>query len=134
MYRFRPHHFMCALSFEGHGYSAPFVQNFENICATLKARPDTPIQVIGDLDDICKACPHHKGHTCETQKKIQQLDHSHSQILNLKNGEILTWSQAKRRIAENMTIEKFQSACSTCQWQTLGVCERALKRHRSRPQ
>jgi len=131
--RFRPHHFLCTLGFEGKGYSSEFVRNFSDLAERLRESPkgdDEPIQVVSTSDHICQPCPHRRGDRCENESKITQLDQAHSQILGLKDQEVVSWGQAKERIREKMSIEDFHSACAPCEWKKLGVCEKALKRLR----
>ena len=79
-------------------------------------------------DSICTSCPNKLARDlCTSQKKIDSLDQAHASILNLKDGEILTWRQAKGRILKKMTYKNFYSACKECSWKKLGVCEAALK-------
>jgi hypothetical protein len=132
MIEFRPHHFMCTLGFEGKGYSDEFVRNYGEIADRLRA-PDgsgdaLEIRVVAESDSICMPCPNRVGRGCATETKIAQLDRAHASVLGLVTGEVLTWSDAKRRIAENMTVEKFNAACAPCSWRSMGVCEAALVR------
>ena len=128
MITFRPHHFMCTLGFQGMGYSPAFVTNYKDIAATLMANPHTDIKVSFTLDSICRACPHQTvDGFCESQEKIDSLDMRHGAILNLNEGDVLTWSEGLARIKEHMTLEAFHKACTGCSWKESGVCERALK-------
>ena len=128
---FRPHHFLCTLGFQGKGYSLHFVKNYSRIVEALQKNEELPIQVVGEKDSICKACPHQGIGGCAVEEKIQALDARHSKILNLKPGDILSWKAAQQRLKENMTLEKFHHACAGCQWKTLGACETALKKLRA---
>ncbi len=129
MIQFRPHHFMCTLGFVGKGYSESFVQNFSLIADQLRNSPDgdhTPILVTSTTDSICAPCPNRNGESCTTETKIKKLDDAHAEILKLKTGMQLTWGEAKKRIQQSMTDEKFSDACSPCAWKSLGVCQNAL--------
>ncbi|NRB10414.1 MAG: DUF1284 domain-containing protein [Rickettsiaceae bacterium] len=125
---FRPHHFMCTLSFKGKGYSLGFVRNYKKIHKQLCENEDTIIEVAEYMDDICHACPHKLDEVvCKSQEKILKLDKAHREILQLKDKENLTWRKAKERIKQHMTIEKFHQACDGCEWKKFGVCEKELK-------
>ena len=124
--KFRPHHFLCTLGFEGKGYSEQFVSNYSTLVSTLQE--DTLIEVTRSADTICAPCPNRVGVGCTSAAKIEQLDSAHQKILGLSDGEKLSWSEAQARIREHMTLEKFHEACTPCSWKPLGVCERALKR------
>ncbi len=120
---FRPHHFLCTLCFQGKGYSVPFVHNYQNIVENLT--DSTPINVVNHTDSICSACPHQLGLKCESQAKIEALDNAHQSVLDLP--QTLTWGEAKQKIKDNMTLEKFHSACEPCLWKQCGMCEATLK-------
>lgn len=83
--RFRPHHFLCLLSFQGKGYSPSFIQNFDTIKKQLEAAPNQSIEIVTGLDSICQACPERttKG-ACKKEKKVSSLDQAHQDILKLK--------------------------------------------------
>ncbi len=130
--RFRPHHFLCTVGFEGKGYSESFVENFTSIANRLRNSSDgddIKITVIEEAtDSICAPCPNRKENQCETEVKIRKLDTAHAKILELHSGDTLSWGEAKNRIREKMTLEKFHDACAPCSWKRAGICETALKR------
>lgn len=130
MLKFRPHHFLCTIGYEGKGYSKPFTDNYDQIAERLRA-PDgdqTNIQVVFHTDDICAPCPHQRGLLCATQQKISSLDARHTKALNLQNNEILSWGEAKERIKQKISIDTFHEICKGCQWKALGICEKALNK------
>ncbi len=126
--QFRPHHFLCTLCYTGKGYSASFIRNYDKIAAQLNADggENTPIEVVSHTDSICKPCPHKRDLNCESQALIADLDAKHAEALGLQAGEVLTWGEAKQRIAEHMTLEKFEHTCETCSWKKFGICEKIL--------
>jgi hypothetical protein len=122
--KFRPHHFMCTLGFRGKGYSLDFVRNYRNIVRKLKEDEDTLLEVAEYMDDICSPCPNKMDEiVCKSQEKILRLDRAHSEVLKLQPGEVMSWKDAKVRIKNNMTLEKFDKACAGCDWKKYGVCE-----------
>lgn len=128
--RFRPHHFMCTLGFEGKGYSESFVENFTRIAQELREDPlgdDVLIEVVVGTDSICAPCPNRRGSLCETETRINTLDAAHAEVIGLIPGERIRWGDAKQRIKTQMTLEKFDSACAPCSWKKAGLCEMALK-------
>ncbi len=127
---FRPHHFLCALCFQGKGYSPQFVANFSSIMQQLNSvlGDEEVIDVVAATDSICSPCPNRRGALCADQHKISILDQAHAAILNLHEGEQITWGEAKKRIAESMTLEAFDQACASCEWKKLGICEEVLKK------
>ena len=113
------------------GYSPYFVENYSQVVDTLYKNEDCSLQVVAADDSICKACPHQSIKGCAVEEKIQGLDARHSQILNLKPGDILSWKEAQQRLKDNMTLEAFHHACAGCEWKELGVCEAALSKLRA---
>jgi hypothetical protein len=128
--KFRPHHYLCALGFQGKGYSEDFTANMHAIVVEqLRADGgDTrEIQTVGWTDDICGPCPKRRGRLCSDQPKIKSLDRSHAAALKLEPNEILTWGQAKERIKKHVPAGSLSSVCAGCQWLEYGMCEAALK-------
>lgn len=126
---FRPHHFLCALCFQGKGYSKPFIANFTAIMEILNTAEETNIQVVKETDSLCQPCPHRQGQRCETEAKIALLDHAHADALHIKVGDILTWKDAKKRIRDTISLPVFDQICATCEWKPLGLCETVVKSH-----
>ncbi|MCX8507718.1 MAG: DUF1284 domain-containing protein, partial [Rhodobacteraceae bacterium] len=129
--RYRPHHFLCSLGFEGKGYSEAFTANMSAIVmGRLRAEGGdaTVIEVIGALDDICGPCPKRRGDVCATQDKITRLDEAHARALTLKSGDRLTWGQAKARIRAAVPPGSLKTLCAGCEWEAYGMCELALAR------
>ncbi len=127
--RFRPHHFLCALGFEGKGYSDVFTANMAAIVVGRLRAPggDTvEIQVVGATDDICAPCPKRRGRLCSDQSKIKTLDRSHAAALRLEPSEVLTWGAAQDRIIKHVPPGALKSVCAGCQWLEYGMCEKAL--------
>lgn len=130
--KFRPHHFLCTIGFRGKGYSPNFIRNYKNIKKKLYAEngDEVSIEVVKDTNEsICKACPNNikKTGACIQQPKIEALDKAHMEVLGIKYGESLTWKEAKEKIINNMTLEKFHKACDGCNWKEYGICEDSLR-------
>ncbi len=94
-------------------------------------KPDTgdeePIQVVSGPDMICDFCPKLHGEACETQDVVEALDRAHAGILGLEEGQVITWGEAKRLLAEHMTPRAFDEACKPCGWKPRGLCEKVLQ-------
>ena len=134
MLEFRPHHFLCTLGFEGKGYSEDFVRGYREIAEKLRA-PDgsgenTPIRVAVATDSICVPCPNRREQACATEDKIQRLDRGHAGVLGLSAGQVLSWAEAKQKLAERMTDAEFERVCAPCSWKALGLCKSALQKLR----
>ena len=126
---FRSHHFLCALCFQGNGYSPVFIENFTALMQQLNAEKgdDCVIEVVSDTDFICEPCPHRREQLCTSQEKILRLDRAHAEVLGIQPGEKITWGEAKQRIRERMTMEAFHRVCEPCEWKKLGICEEVLR-------
>ncbi|MCV6585863.1 MAG: DUF1284 domain-containing protein [Marinibacterium sp.] len=127
--RFRPHHFLCAIGFQGKGYSDAFTANMTRIVVDRLRAPSGAselIEVTGATDDICTPCPHRRGQLCESQAKISALDARHAAALRLIPGEQLTWGDAQERIRAHVPPGALSQICCDCQWLAYGMCETAL--------
>lgn len=126
--QFRPHHFLCALGFQGKGYSDSFTRNMAAIVARLRGPDggDTLIEVTGLADSICAPCPHKRGQSCVKAAQISALDHRHAQALGLHAGQRLTWADAQSRIRAHVAPGALHDLCAGCQWLEFGLCESAL--------
>ena len=124
---FRAHHFLCTAAFRGTGYSPEFVQQYMALVEKLAQEEGTTrLEVVEDADAICQPCPHRTGTKCASQTRIQQLDERHGMVLGLAPGDQLTWAEARRRLAELVSLDRFHWMCSGCRWKKLGVCETTL--------
>ncbi|MDD7969615.1 DUF1284 domain-containing protein [Roseinatronobacter alkalisoli] len=126
--QFRPHHFLCALGFQGKGYSDRFTRNMADIVAQLRA-PDggnTLIEVTGVADSICAPCPHRRGQSCVKADQIAALDNRHAQALGLRAGQRLTWAEAQSRVRAHVPPGSLRELCAGCQWLEFGLCEAGL--------
>lgn len=129
--RYRPHHFLCSLGFEGKGYSPEFTENMTAIVmGRLRATGGdaTVIEVTGATDDICAPCPKRRGRLCTNQDKIKSLDRAHAAALKLEPRETLTWGEAKARIRAQVPPGSLRTLCAGCEWERYGMCEAALAR------
>jgi len=128
MLKFRPHHFLCTLGFRGKGYSQEFVKNMQHISEGLFGLEGdwTQIQVVGEADDLCGACPNCAQGSCCNEDKVDRLDTEHARILGIKPGERITWGEIKKRLSQKMTPEEFHTACASCEWYAAGYCRQAL--------
>lgn len=125
---FRPHHFLCALCFQGKGYSANFISNFKIIMAILNGvnGDNHPIIVTAITDAICTPCPNRLNTTCTSQTKIDKLDQAHASALRIQPNDQLTWGEAKTKIKTHIDINTFHRICKDCEWKQLGICESAI--------
>lgn len=129
--RYRPHHFLCSLGFEGKGYSDAFTANMEAIVMgrlRAEAGDDTKIEVVGLTDDICGPCTKRRGTSCTDQEKIERLDAAHARALQIDAGDRLSWAEAQTRILERVHPNTLDRICAGCAWLDQGMCKAALAR------
>ncbi|APZ43196.1 DUF1284 domain-containing protein [Acidihalobacter ferrooxydans] len=127
--RFRPHHFLCALGYQGKGYSTRFTANMSYIVYTRlrnAATADTPIEVVTVSDAICAPCPHRRGTGCERETKIAALDQRHAARLDLRDGQVIGWLEARQRIRERIAPDDLDTLCAGCEWLDAGMCKQAV--------
>lgn len=127
--RFRPHHFLCALGYQGKGYSQAFTRNMDAIVAGRLRGPQgaqVEIRVVGATDDICGPCPHRRGPSCDNQVKIATLDARHAVALRLSIGQTLSWGEAQTRMVDHVPPDALSAICAGCQWLEYGMCTAAL--------
>ena len=90
----------------------------------------TEIEVTNGLDVICAPCPKRRGSLCSGELKIRALDNRHARALGLRNGDVLTWGAAQKRIKARVTPDTLDSICKGCRWLPMGMCKSAVARLR----
>ncbi|WP_341861064.1 DUF1284 domain-containing protein [Gymnodinialimonas sp. 57CJ19] len=129
--RLRPHHILCSLGFEGHGYSDTFTANMEAIVVgRLRAAlgDATMVEITATADAICAPCPRKRGQGCEAQFEIDTLDTAHGAALGVSAGERLTWGEAQDRVRARIKPDDLDVICAGCRWLDLGLCKSAVAR------
>lgn len=129
--RLRPHHILCSLGFEGHGYSDTFTANMEAIVVgRLRAASGdaTLVEITATADAICAPCPRKRGQGCEVQSEIDTLDHAHGAALGVSPGDRLTWGEAQNRVRARIVPDDLDTICAGCRWLDLGLCKSAVAR------
>lgn len=63
----RPHHLLCIQNYRGHGYSPGFHEKMTSVIALLQSADGAAIELTEGADDLCAACPHCRGHACESE-------------------------------------------------------------------
>ncbi len=126
--KLRPHHLICNLCFEGHGYNANFVKNFSQIHNILIAYPNSNIiQIVYGLDDVCQQCPKNIDSKCENEAITVELDKSYGILLKLPTNAFTSLCEIKNNIKEFLTINDFQIICSKCAWKP--ICEKLIPQY-----
>ena len=114
----RPHHALCALFFEGKGYSQAFVENM----TAFVADPQQILQITTGCDVLCQACPHNVNDQCEDEAKVSLFD---QRIVNLA-GVLFQDSHptSLNALCQNAYEEILQQGhlaevCGECEWARL---------------
>ena len=127
----RPHHVICAIGWQGHGYSHEFTRNMDRIVVQrLRADPTTEVVFTAGADAICGPCPSRRGAGCEMQAKIDGLDARHAEALEIVPAQRMTWDEAQGR-ATRLEPDDLDRICSGCRWLEYGMCKAALARLRA---
>jgi hypothetical protein len=132
----RPHHVLCSIGYEGHGYDDPFTANMTRIVARGFRGPEgrnVAIRITFGADTLCAPCPKRVNLGCQTQSKIDRLDAAHAEILGLRDGQTLTWGAALDRVRDRVGPEDLDRICEGCGWLDAGMCKRALAALRAEP-
>lgn len=132
---FRRHHFLCALGFQGKGYSDEFTANMAGIVARLRGDggAEIEIDVVAQADCICGPCPLRRGIGCESNSRINALDRAHGAALKIAPGDRITWGDALQAIKAHVQPGDLSRICAGCQWLEFGLCEAALQRLHDQP-
>lgn len=129
--RLRPHHVLCSIGFDGHGYSDAFTANMSNVVnGQLRSATghETTVWISAHADTYCAPCPKRRGLGCEQQEKIDDLDRRHAETLGLEAGQILTWGDCLDRVVERVQPDDLDRLCESCSWLELGLCKSAVER------
>ncbi len=122
----RPHHVLCAIGWQGKGYSPDFTRNMDRIVVQrLRADPATEVVFTQGADAICGPCPSRRGTGCRMQTRIDGLDRRHAEALGIAPGQRMPWSEAQRRASELLPAD-LDRICAGCRWLDLGLCKAAL--------
>ena len=116
MFQFRPHHFVCFLSFQGKGYSSDFVNGVSEILATLKDNPQEKlISVVKGCDSACEKCPNRKCGKCQYDEVVSEKDDAYSELFNIAYGNKMSFADMQK-IRMQIHKDDFLKICGQCQW------------------
>ena len=114
----RPHHALCALFFEGKGYSQTFVDNM----TTFLADSSQMLQITAGCDTLCMACPNNFNGLCSDAAKVSLFD---QRTVNLTGARLQT-EQAMPlyefcQVVYDYILQQglLAEVCSECEWAKL---------------
>lgn len=128
----RAHHLLCMLGFQGIGYTADFIKNFQKVKRMIEQNPDIDLIIRDDCDVICIACPNSQGEDCfkgglKYDQTVKDMDHRVMKKLGIKPGDRFKAREVYRLIKEKIKPSDFNEICFGCEWLALGFCPRGLK-------
>ncbi|MCL4499760.1 MAG: DUF1284 domain-containing protein [Chloroflexi bacterium] len=121
--RLRPHHLLCSRGFRGYGYGDAFVERFASVLAALR-RPGVTVAVVEGADDICAACPHCGGGSCDKSDGTPGFDLAAAALLGVEPGGEHSWPDLVK-LLESITPEDIRRTCAGCGWLPYGYCTEA---------
>lgn len=136
MVEFRPHHFLCILTFVGKGYSRSFTENFlalaTKINELIAQHGQVDIKIIDTPDDICKGFKDAEGNTClhnrhcldedvkirdqQALKAVARLLSGQEDGLAVGSTISLTAETIKSLRSAFKHDQAFREACQSCSW------------------
>lgn len=126
----RPHHILCAIGYQGKGYSDAFTANMTAVVTGRLRAPGggrEKITITTLADSLCAPCPHKRGSGCDNDQQIKQLDLRHASRLKLRHGDQMSWTEAKSRVLKFVPVGSLSELCKGCQWLDHGLCNAALQ-------
>jgi uncharacterized protein len=118
----RGHHFLCMLTYKGHGYTPAFVARMDETMAEIAS--GHPVVLTHGPDHLCVALTEgcgHEGH-CREARTVERDDRaiaSLASILPLQNGAFLITSDQLATLRELFASGAIRAACHDCEWMPL---------------
>ena len=121
--RLRAHHLLCLALFGGAGYDDCFTANMRRIKRNLDGCSETVVELLDELDDVCRCCPNNEGAQCRLgAEDVRQKDHAVLRSLMSRTGEKRLFADWQQRLKLHITEERFWQCCGTCRWYLGGFC------------
>lgn len=122
--RFRAHHILCTVLYEGKGYSGAFCENMTAVTERLRTNPDEAFILAAEPDLICAHCPNQteNGECSQDHNRVVDKDHRVLANLGLTEGECCSYREMCEHARARITEELFDRLCGTCEWRMQGLC------------
>lgn len=114
----RPHHALCALFFEGKGYSQAFVENM----TALLADPSRLFYITNACDTLCTACPHNQIGYCDNESKVLLFDERTLNLTGvlLRSDQPIPLNELCQGVYDViLQSELLTEICGECEWAAL---------------
>ncbi len=136
MRKLRGHHLLCIHGFRGMGYSDSFVKNMQEIVNEIKDMTvDQEIQVLVELDDACRKCPHHGETICVasegSNEHVTSMDRRVIQHLGVEANAKYMKIEMIKRTKERVHPNDLDHLCKGCSWLSYGVCKEGIDQLRN---
>ncbi|HTX44053.1 MAG TPA: DUF1284 domain-containing protein [Methanocella sp.] len=127
----RAHHLLCLLGFQGIGYTAGFIRNFQKVKRLIEQHPDLVVEVVDSCDVICIACPNMQDGECfknglKYNEKVKCIDGRVMAKLGIKPGDRFKAKDLYALVKEKIEPADIKDICQGCDWLNLGFCPRGL--------
>jgi len=127
----RAHHLLCLLGFQGIGYTAGFIRNFQKVKRLVEQHPNLVVEVVDSCDVICVACPNMHGGECfksglKFNEKVKGIDGRVMERLGIKPGDRFKAKDLYALVKEKIKPGDIDEICKGCDWLNLGFCPRGL--------
>lgn len=119
----RPHHLLCCAAFEGRGYNKKFIKQLKTVQAAVLS--DAEIELVEDIDIVCKACPNLKSGECVSgQGLAAEMD---SKVLALIDrpqikGFCAPVSDYYEKLVK-LKDRQLAEVCAACEWKRNNICK-----------
>lgn len=129
----RAHHLLCLLGFQGIGYTAEYIKNFQKVKRMVEQNPDLEIEIREDCDVICIQCPNAQGADCfkgglSCNKTVREMDRRVMEKLGIHPGDRFKVRDIYALVKERIKPEDLKELCYGCEWNVLGFCQRGLEK------
>ena len=124
MKKFRVHHILCTVLYQGEGYSGAFCDNMTEKVRGLKENPEESLILVTDPDMICARCPNRTpDDTCMDDKNhVKVKDMNLLKLFGWQEAESYTYQELLRQAVEKLNAESFKESCGRCLWYQQGLC------------
>ena len=121
----RGHHFLCVLTYKGHGYTEKFCENLTDIADQIKAGRE--VVLVSGPDDICAGlstdCRSQVKHDCKAMT-TRLIDRAavHAVQKHLQRDLTIANPISLEEIASLRTVfleAHMRTACTICSWKSL---------------
>jgi hypothetical protein len=127
----RGHHLLCLLGFQGHGYSASFIEKMDELSMKYHDLDQNfPIRVTSHTDQICRSCPFVKDKNCGinpiVDRKLREMDQRILHHIGLQSEHTYYKTFVLERISKTVKPNDLDVLCKGCVWKKYGVCKEAI--------